>query len=231
MLENDEPLVKDKPVEVEIGGVKYLVTPQLAESMKAEQKKHEEALEAAKKPIDSPPEPPPVREPVTVNDDGELEVGDRLFQEPDKVLKEQEQRIMKKMRQEYEQEEAPIEEAEKLLNQFYTDFFNENKELQEDRELVEMLFERNYGKWNQEAKGDLSVLKKKLAEKSQETILRGVRRNQTPESHEQSDSVILEGGGTQPQKQLAPEPTEENSSLTAVIKNKHKRRQEAAHAN
>ena len=174
---------------VEIRGVKYTVTPEMAKALREEEKARQDEIAALKK-APEPPKPanngaPPAR----------VKFGDKIFEDPDGVLeeygKELKKEVTETLRKEY-QADKDRERAAQLLSSFYDEFFKENKELAEDRPYVELIFERNYANWNQKASGDLQQLKKMLAEEATKIILKHEREK--PKGKENED-LVLEGGG------------------------------------
>ena len=208
-----EPIVNQKPtsVEVNVGGVKYIVTPELAKSLEKDNSDRQAAIEAAKR-----QQAPQIQRETTQQPANVVKIGDRLFENPDQVFGEFEGKIKQDIRNEYQKmrdEEKANEQATKSLAEFYSGFFNENKELAQDRDLVELIFERNYNSWNQEVNGDLNGLKKKLAERATTTILRSVKPNETPKQQQ-----VFESGNSQIFGQPEVAPSEKSGSMTEILR-------------
>jgi hypothetical protein len=200
---------------VEVNGVAYYVTPELAEGFKQQEKSRVDEIAHLKS---RQAEPAPVVRQETEAPKAP-KYGDSIFEDPDGTLdkfgNDLTNKIRAELRKEYEAEKA-TENANANLKNFYVDFFSENKDLSQDRSYVELIFERNYAKWNTEAKGDLQQLKKKLANESRDIILKRVKAQ-----HEEKEEVVLEGGGLSlPNiRPVGENPqTKESSTLTDVIK-------------
>lgn len=210
-MPNPNPNQKPAAVEVTVGGVKYIVTPELAKSLEADRANQPVVEKVVEKIVERP-----------AQQNNVVKIGDRLFENPDQVFQEFEGKLKNDMRYEYQKikaEEQAAEQATKSLADFYTSFFNENKELSQDRDLVELIFERNYNDWNQDAKGDLTQLKKKLAERATTTILRTVKPNETPKSQ-----VVLESGNGQIFGMPEVEPPVKADSMTEILRKRREAR-------
>jgi len=214
--------------EVVVNGIKYIVTPEMAKDMKAEQEKAQKDKAILQQQIlAKPPIDPPVTAPVVeIADNG---IGDRIFTEPDKVLGELEQRIEKKLRTEYERNEAQKTQTQKnqvMLDEFYKVFFSANKELVEDRGLVELIFEKNFSNWAALHPRQPDKWKELLAEQSQKTILRNVKRNSNDVTKQ---SLVLESGGQASIGVTKVDSKDEKPvTLTSVIKARSRARRASA---
>jgi hypothetical protein len=209
-------------VEVEAGGKKFMVTPEVATAMKQEKEAiktdYEKRMEKLaqqqlqhQQPQQKQPEPQRVK------------LGERLFEDPDGALEDFRKTIKEEIRSEYlaeRQAEKQRQQQETGLKEFYNDFFKENKELKDDRELVETILMSNFNRW---ANLTPDEVKKRLAEKAQETILRHTKANLTPES-----GLVLESGGGTPAPRMPerkPDADEDGpKSLSQVIKLRRKAR-------
>ena len=211
--------VKPAVETVTIGGVAYTVTPEMKASLEAEQRRNQEEMEALRSRQQLPQNPPPEqpKQPEQPAISPFADVGDRLFSEPEKVLEE----LYKKARDDslseaqrmYNAAEAAKlqkEEGDRLLSNFYNDFFSKHKEFAEDRELVELIFEKNFKNWSTSYPQQQEKWKDLLAEASGKTILRHTGKNPS-----QKQGVVLESGG-QPVEGMPPKPSEENVSYSAV---------------
>jgi hypothetical protein len=211
-----EEALKSTTERVEVNGVAYYVTAELAEGLKAQEKARLDELSKVRQPA-----PAPVAQPVTPTAKPK-KYGDKIWEDPDAVLDELSEDILdraeERMTKKYDAAKA-VETADKNLKDFYSQFFTENKDLNEDRRYVETIFQTNYQDWNQEAQGDFTQLKKKLANESRDIILKRVK---TQHEEKENTEVVLEGGGLGILNIEAPtkKPTEEVSSISDVIRQK-----------
>lgn len=209
-------------VEVVVNGVKYIVTPEMAKDMKsAEEKASRDKTLLEQQILSKPPEAAPAAEPTTQPDNlqAKADIGDRIFSEPDKVLQELEDRVESKLRTEYQKNEATKAQTQNyqvMLDEFYKGFFSDNKELGDDRGLVELIFEKNYANWIALYPRQPDKWKELLAEQSQEVILRNVKRNQNQGTN---PALVLESGGQAPMGvPQAASKDEKPVTLTSIIK-------------
>jgi hypothetical protein len=217
--------VKNAPTteKVVIGGVAYIVTPEMAKALKEQEAEKQAEIDKLKS-TPPPKAPEPVTQHVTPPTTPE-KYGDKIFENPDEVLDTFGRRIKEEVTQElsskYEAELQRRDQAQALSN-FYTDFFKKHNELASDREFVEMIFERNYATWDAQTKGDLEAMKKLLADKATGIILKNVSR--LPNERSEAETV-LEGGGEflqdgSPFIEKQDKKDEESHSLTSVLKSR-----------
>jgi hypothetical protein len=229
---NVEPIAPpDDSAVIEVGGQKYNVTKEMADAMQAEQKRVKQEMEDYKAKLQSsqiqqpqqynqPPQEVKQETPETVK------VGDRIFEDPDGVLADFKKSIINdvtKMYQDDKNKQAQTKQEENLLKEFYSEFYKENKELKDDKPLVETILQANWQKW-----GHLSVdqVKERLADAARDTIIRHRGSKGTPK-----EEVVLEGGsqpvnqGAQPEPKATPD--DGPQSLTDVLKSRAKARRQA----
>jgi len=225
ILKDGDTPDKTETETIEINGMKYVVTPELAKSLKEQEEKRQKEIEEEKERLQyTPKNYDPPKETPKPEEDQEFKAGDRLFEDPDGTLSAYEKKIKDDMRKEYQAErekERQEAESQRLLEEFYQDFFKENPELKDNRELVELIFEKKYATWNQQYPGDLKKFKELLANEASGIILKNVKAepNETPESQ-----TVLEGGGQSVSTPAPKEEEEKPNSLSGVLRQRREAR-------
>ena len=214
-----EPAPEPAPTtrEIEIGGQKYTVSPEMADALLAQEaqrkREHEELLARINQ--TRQPEPAPAEPAVTTEN-----IEDLIFTDPQKVI----DNLKAELRDEYQKdklEQEKIAQQKTQLDQFYDDFYKTNPELASNKKLVETVLKMNYNDWQH-----LSVeqVAEKLANEARDTIMPHMERNPTPDS-----GIVLESGGQNPVPAAEPvsQPDDNDvKSLSDVIKRRAKARRE-----
>jgi len=221
----DEPKVAP-PVtsaEVTVGGVKYTVTPELAKSLQEAEDVHIKERQALEDRTPVAPPPAVVVEPVAT-ELGYTKIGDRIFEDPDGVMNQFKNEVIadvSKMYNDAEAEKKKTLDGQLVVDNFYDEFFKENKELKKHEPLVKTIMNTNWQKW-----GHLSEkqMQERLAKEAQDIIMPNMVKEPTPEL-----GVVLESGGqvvegTPPAKK---DDGEGYTSMSQVIRSRQKARKEA----
>ena len=221
----DEDIQTNGMEEVDINGIKYLVTPEMARAMKSEKeanarlvRQREEEIQRQQQIIMQKQEAKQEQQPV---ESESTPLADRLFVEPDKVLAELEssieQRLTKKYEQAEEQKLRAQSEAE-ILRKFYAEFFSKNPHLKDDEQLVKMVLQTNYHKWTSL---DEQALMEELEKETTSTIIRHSKK-------EASDDVIVEGVTNVTPFNREPVKEEKTESLSSIMKKRAESRRKAS---
>lgn len=234
---------------VEINGIKYSVTSALAEQLEKErqanEKKNRETSEKLKQ-LEALAKNPPARDPnKDQNRDNEGldygRLGQQIFVDPEGTIKEIVEKTEQRMEKKYNAAEAAKQQAsedEKALDRFYTDFFAKNKDLKDERELVESRLQYNWGRWKTLTRDEVM----ENLEKDVTAIILRLRKQpggKEGEGEENSrQDFLVEGQSLNPADDSAgkgkgkgdeEEEDAKNSSLTKTLKARKEARRKAAH--
>ena len=198
---------------ITIGGKQFLVTADMADAIEAQEKEWK-----AKQ--DAPPPPP--------KDEGKQSVADRIFVDPDGVLREHEAQITNRILSEMEKREnerAQRNRVERETAQFWDEFVSRNSDLKGDLSLAKVIlgeeqgqFQKFMGKDDNESKVECINLLADLTRKRIQGYIARTKESSGPavkQDHPFVEGATLKfGDGAQPGTKEGERP----SSLSDIIK-------------
>jgi len=221
----EETPTPEQTAEITIGGKKFVVNQQMAEAIRSEQdnfqgsniqfqRELKERLDRLEGQLSKP-----AAKPADTTDDKV-----DFWENPERYFKALQDNIDKRIEERVSgvrDELTSSYQQEKKLEQFWIDFYKENKDLKDDDFIVKSVLQRDYAELSTIP---LDQAQQKLAARSRDVLLKYTKA----ESPKPEDKVVVEGGPAAASKKPASGTDEPKIlSLTDIVKQRREAKRKA----